>query len=298
MYRSFRQIEEVVLQRSSKKTVALAGSQDDDVLSAVVGARRKNMIEAILIGDKKKTETLLKQMGEETGDYTFVSCEGERETARMACQLVKEGKADFPMKGLIQTSSFMKAVLDKESFAFIPEKGILSQATLLEFEGRMMIITDCAVNISPDYTTKIKILDNAVGLAKKIGIERSKAAVLAPVEVVNPNMQSTIDAAMLSIASRRGQIKDCIVDGPLAMDNALSKEAALHKGIESDVAGEADIFLMPDLCTGNVLTKALVHFTKGIPSAGLLLGTTIPVVMTSRTDTPENKYYAILASIL
>ena len=298
MYTSFRQLEEVILQRGDKKVIALAGSQDEDVLAAIVNARRRQIIEAVLIGDVKKTEALLEQMDEKTEDYTLISCDGENQTARMACQLVKEGKADIPMKGLMQTSSFMRAVLDKESFAFIPEKGILSQATLLEFEGRMMIITDCAVNINPDYTGKVKILNNAVALAKKIGIKLPKVAVLAPVEVINPNMQSTIDAAMLSKASQRGQIKDCIVDGPLAMDNAMSKEAAMHKGIESEVAGEADILLVPDLCTGNVLTKALVHFAKGIPSAGLLIGMTVPVVMTSRTDTPENKYHAILASVL
>lgn len=298
MFCSFEQMEKEILKRETKKVVALAGAHDDDALAAVVNAKRKNIIHAVLIGDVEKIQELLNKMGENIEDYEFIECRNERESARTACQLVKDGRADIPMKGLMQTSSFMKAILDKESFEFIPPQGILSQATLLEFGGRMMIITDCAVNISPEYGEKVKILNNAIALAKKIGVQIPKAAVIAPVEVINPNMQSTIDAAMLSKASQRGQIKDCIVDGPLAMDNALSKEAAHHKGIQSDVAGEADILLVPDLCTGNVLTKALVHFAKGIPSAGLLIGTTVPVVMTSRTDTPENKYNAILASVL
>lgn len=297
MYRSFEQMERDVQKQGEKKILALAGSHDDDVLAAVVHARKKNIAGAVLIGDVRRTEQLLSEMGERREDYELIECQNERECARLACQLVKDKKADIPMKGLMQTASFMKAILDKESYGFVPEQGLLSQATLLEFEGRMMVITDCAVNISPQYAEKVKILNNAVALAKRIGIAIPKAAVIAPVEMVNPNMPSTIDAAMLSKAAQRGQIKDCIVDGPLAMDNALSKEAARHKGIQSEVAGEADILLVPDLCTGNVLTKALVHFAKGIPSAGLLLGTVVPVVMTSRTDTPENKYHSILASV-
>lgn len=298
MYRSFEQMERDVQKQGEKKILALAGSHDDDALASVVHARKKNIAGAVLIGDVRRTEQLLSEMGERREDYELIECQNERECARLACQLVKEKKADIPMKGLMQTASFMKAILDKESYGFVPEQGLLSQATLLEFEGRMMVITDCAVNISPQYAEKVKILNNAVALAKRIGIAIPKAAVIAPVEMVNPNMPSTIDAAMLSKAAQRGQIKDCIVDGPLAMDNALSKEAARHKGIQSEVAGEADILLVPDLCTGNVLTKALVHFAKGIPSAGLLLGTVVPVVMTSRTDTPENKYHSILASVL
>lgn len=297
MYRSFEQMERDVQKQGEKKILALAGSHDDDALASVVHARKKNIAGAVLIGDVRRTEQLLSEMGERREDYELIECQNERECARLACQLVKDKKADIPMKGLMQTASFMKAILDKESYGFVPEQGLLSQATLLEFEGRMMVITDCAVNISPQYAEKVKILNNAVALAKRIGIAIPKAAVIAPVEMVNPNMPSTIDAAMLSKAAQRGQIKDCIVDGPLAMDNALSKEAARHKGIQSEVAGEADILLVPDLCTGNVLTKALVHFAKGIPSAGLLLGTVVPVVMTSRTDTPENKYHSILASV-
>ena len=297
MYASFGQMEKAVLNQKTKRVLALAGAHDKDALAAAVHAKRNNIADVVLIGKEEETKELLKWMGEPEEAYPLIPCAGEKEMARLACQLVKDKKADIPMKGLMQTSSFMRALLDRESFGFVPEGGLLSQATLLEFEGRMMIITDCAVNINPNYGDKVKILQNAVCLAKKIGIEKPKAAVLAPVEIVNPKMQSTVDAAMLSKAAQRGQIKDCIVDGPLAMDNALSKEAARHKGIVSEVAGAADILLVPELCTGNVLTKALVHFAKGIPSAGLLLGTTVPAVMTSRTDTPENKYLSILMAV-
>lgn len=298
MYTSFVQIEEEILKKDTKKIIALAGSHDEDALSAAVNARRRGIAEIILIGDEEKTRELLEKFSEPAEKYTFIPCIGESACAATACQLVKDKKADIPMKGLMQTSSFMRAILNKEKYGFVPEKGILSQCTVIEFEGRFMLITDCAVNIRPDYAAKVKILNNAVELGRKLGMEMPKAAVIAPVEVINVNMESTVDAALISKAAERGQIKNCLVDGPLAMDNALSEEAAKHKGIQSKVAGHADILLVPDLCTGNVLTKALVHFAKGIPSAGLLIGTTVPVVMTSRTDTPENKYNAILTSVL
>lgn len=298
MFTGFLQMEEYIKKQGITKRIALACAQDDDVLEAVTTARKRGVISAVLIGDKEKIKVLLDSFGESEGDYEIIDVAGEKECAELACSLVKEGKADIPMKGLMQTATFMRAVLDKQS-GFLREGTLLSQATVLELkdEKRMMIVSDCAVNIEPDYSDKVKILNNAVLLAKKLGIQKPKVAVITPVEVVNPKMQSTIDAAMLSKASERGQIKDCIVDGPLALDNAVSKEAAKHKGIESQVAGEPDILLMPDLNTGNVFTKGLVFF-GGVPSAGTLNGTTSPVVMTSRTDLPINKYYAILTAIL
>ena len=297
MFASFCEIEEAVRKKERKRLV-LAGANDVDVVAAVVAARKKQVIHATLIGNLAIMKQLLCEMNEKEEDYELIECEGESQMANLACQMVREKKADVIMKGLMQTSSFMRAVLDKEKYGFVPEGGMLSQATIMEFEDRLLILTDCAVNISPDYAEKTKILKNAVAFAQKFGIETPKVAVIAPVEMVNPKMQSTIDAAMLSKASERKQLGKCIVDGPLGMDNALSAEAARHKGISSEVAGCADILLLPDLCTGNVLTKALVHIAKGIRSCGVLLGTSVPVVMTSRTDTPENKYFAILTTLL
>lgn len=298
MFTSFLDIEKYVKENGIVKRIALASAHDDDVLEAVTNARKRGVVSAALIGKKEKIKELLAAFDEKESDYEIIDKEDERECARLACSMVKEGKADIPMKGLMQTATFMRAILDKQS-GFLREGTLLSQASVLELkeEKRLMIVSDCAVNIAPDYGDKIKILNNAVTLAQKLGIQKPKAAVIAPVEVVNPNMQSTIDAAMLSKAAERGQIKDCIVDGPLGLDNAVSKEAAKHKGIDSPVAGEADILLMPDLGTGNVFTKGLVYFC-GMPSAGTLNGTTSPVIMTSRTDLPVNKYYAILTAIM
>ncbi|WP_138308435.1 phosphate acyltransferase [Clostridium sp. 1001271st1 H5] len=297
MFHNFQEMEDYIRSRTIRKRLVLANAHDDDVLEAVVTARRKGVIEPILIGLEDRIRELLAGMGEKAEDYHIIPCGDEREAARMACRMVKDKEADIPMKGLMQTASFMRAILDKEAYGFVPEGGQLSQATVMEYQGRLMIATDCAVNVAPDYSEKVKIINNAVKLAGKLGIQCPKVAVITPVEVVNPKMQSTIDAAMLSMAARRGQIKNCLVDGPLALDNALSADAARHKGITSQVAGQPDILLMPDLCAGNIFTKSLTYFAHMV-SSGTLNGTTVPVVMTSRTDTPEDKYDSILTAIV
>ena len=298
MFKSFKEIEEYVIKGNCKKKIALAGSHDPDALSSVVSAKRKNIINAILIGDIAKTKALLKEMDEPEDSYEFVEEPDGKKAALYACRLVHEGNADIPMKGKVMTADFMRAILDKQ-FGFIPAGGILSQATIAEYpdKNRLLIISDCAVNISPDLGAKKKILAGAVKLAHQLGIENPKVAVIAPVEVVNPAIQATIDAALLAKEGDRGQITGCVIDGPLALDNALDEEAAKSKGICGAVAGNADVLIMPDLCTGNALTKSL-HYLAHLKQSGNITGSSIPVVMTSRTDTPEDKYYSILISVL
>ena len=297
MFHNFQEMEDYIKSQNIKKRLVLANAHDEDVLEAVVTARKRGVIEPILIGKEDKIRELLAGMGEAAEGYPIIPCRDEREAARMACRMVKDKEADIPMKGLMQTASFMRAILDKEAYGFVPDGSQLSQATVMEYQGRLMIATDCAVNVTPDYSEKVKIINNAVKLAGKLGIQCPKVAVITPVEVVNPKMQSTVDAAMLSMTAQRGQIKNCIVDGPLALDNALSADAARHKGITSQVAGQPDILLMPDLCAGNIFTKSLTYFAHMV-SSGTLNGTTVPVVMTSRTDTPEDKYDSILTAII
>jgi len=298
MYRSFADIEKYILDSKISKKVVLAGSHDPDALSSVVEARRKGIISACLIGDIAKTKELLKEMGEPEDGYHFVDEAYGQLAAHLACAMVYKGEADIPMKGKLITADFMRAVLDKQ-YGFIPEGGMLCQATVLEYayENRLMIISDCAVNVAPDYEGKKKILINAVDLAHQLDIECPKVAVIAPVELVNPKMQPTIDAAMLAKAGQRGQIQGCVIDGPLALDNAVDAEAAASKGIVSEVAGQADVLIMPDLCTGNVFTKSLHYFAR-MKQSGSITGADIPVVMTSRTDTPEDKYFSILVSVM
>ena len=297
MFHSFKEIEEYILEKNIKKRLALANAQDEDTLSAVVMAAKRGVIEPVLIGVPEKIKELLKSMGENPEAYEIIEERDERKAGMLACQMVKDGEADMPMKGLMQTATFMRCILDKERYGFVPDGALLSQATVMEFQDRMMIVTDCAVNVTPDYNDKVKLIRNAEKLAGDIHIECPKVAVVSALETVNPKMQSTVDAAMLSKAADRGQIKGCIVDGPFGLDNAISEEAALCKGIKSPVAGKPDILLMPDLCAGNIFTKS-IHYFANIVSSGTLCGTTVPVVMTSRTDSPEDKYYSILTAIM
>ena len=299
MYRSFKEMEEYLLTNGIKKTVALANAQDDVALSALIHAKRTGVVNAVLIGDVARIRELLVKEGEDPADYQIIESDEERKSADMACQLVKDGKADVPMKGLMQTANFMKAILNRE-MGFFPKGNILSQATVLFFaaENRFMIITDCAVNITPDVEAKEKITANAVKLAHKLGIARPNIAFLSAVEKVNPKIQSTVDAAELAERFNNNYAAEIgLAAGPLALDNAVSAEAARHKGIDSPVCGHADILVVPDLCSGNIFTKGLTFFAH-MESAGTLNGADIPVIMTSRTDTPEDKYYSILTSVI
>lgn len=210
--------------------------------------------------------------------------------------MIRDKEADIPMKGLLQTAEFLHAILDKE-FGLVPENGLISEVSVCEFNQRLIIISDCAINILPDLDTKKKIIDNAVSLAHKLGIDVPKVALLAPVEVVNSAIPVTVEAAILTKMGQRKQIKGAIIDGPLALDNAISEEAAMHKGIESDVAGKADILIVPDLMSGNIMHKTLTYFAH-IPSAGTVVGANCPIIMTSRTDPPDEKFNSIMVALL
>ena len=237
MYRNFKEMEDYLLSNGIKKTIALANAQDDVALEALVHAKKTGIVDAILIGDTKKIKSLLEAMNENKSDYTIIECDDERESANLACNLIKEGKADIPMKGLMQTSNFMKAILNKE-LGFFKEGSLLSQATLLQFkeENRFLIITDCAVNISPDLSAKGKITANAIKLAHSLGIEKPNIAFLSAVEKVNPKIVSTVDAKELADMANAGAFGEIgCAAGPLALDNAISEEAAKHKGIDSPV---------------------------------------------------------------
>lgn len=299
MFRNFKEIEQFILENNRKKTLVLANAQDAVTLSAVISAKRIGVIDAVLIGVTEKIRELLANENENPDDYELIECDDERESANLACRLVKEGKADIPMKGLMQTSSFMKAILNKE-MGFFPKGNILSQATVLQYEAenRFMIISDCAVNITPDLETKAAITRNAVELAHKLGIEKPNVAFLSAVEKINPKIISTVEAQILAERVEKGELGEIgHAAGPLALDNAVSEEAARHKGIDNPVCGHADILIVPDLCSGNIFSKALTFFAH-MESAGTLNGSNVPAIMTSRTDTPEDKYYSILTAIM
>lgn len=295
MFCCFNEIEQKVLERGNPIRIVVAGSHDAHVLDAVVHAANKGVATFILIGDEQKTKQILQEM-ECSAPFEFVPLEGDEAIANHALCMVDNHKADIPMKGIINTAPFMRAVLDKQR-NIVPSGALISQATLFEWQNRFLILTDCAINISPTYEELIHIVKNAVALAHKAGMVCPNVAILAPVETVNPKMQSSVHAAMLTMANRRGQIGGCTIDGPLALDNAINKTAAQRKGIVSEVAGCADILVVPNLDAGNAFTKALTFFA-GLKTAGTVNGTSVPVIMSSRTDSPEDKYHSILSALM
>lgn len=294
--RSFEDILSAVKGKDPKR-VAVAAAQDDAVLGAVQGAREQKIAEFILVGDKGKISEAAHKLGISLHDVQIVHEPDDRKAAYRAVALVSSGQADVLMKGLINTADLLRAVLDKE--VGLRTGRVLSHSAVYELPGfdRLLMVTDGGMNIAPNLQQKADIIQNSVELAKVLGISPAKVAVLAAVEVINPEMPATLEAAALTKMADRGQIKGAIVDGPLALDNAISLEAANHKGITSPVAGAADILVTPDIVAGNILGKSLVYIAKG-KMAGLVLGATKPVVVTSRADTYEAKLMSIALGAL
>ncbi len=274
------------------KRVAVAAAEDDVVLKAVVEGHRRGLVEPILCGDKPAIEKLARELDLDISKFELVATSSTAESARAAVGLAREGKADILMKGLIQTADFLRAVLDKEHG--VRGKGILSHCNIVQSPilNRVILLTDAAMIPYPDLKTKVKIIENALIVAKGVGMENPKIAPLAAVEVVNPDMPATLDAAALTVMNQRGQIKGCVIDGPLAMDLALSAEAVRHKGIKSEVAGRADILLFHNIEAANNTMKALIYGGNCL-AAGIVLGAACPIVITSRADSDQAKLYSI-----
>ncbi|MFV9568327.1 phosphate butyryltransferase [Thermoanaerobacter mathranii] len=278
------------------KTIAVAQAADEDVLEAIKEAHEKGIVKAILVGDKEKIERTASSILLDLKDHEIIDTKNNLEACREAVKLVSEGKADILMKGLVQTAEILRVVLDKE--IGLRTGRTLSHVAVFESPyNRLILLTDAAMNIAPDLKVKIDIILNAVDVARQIGIDAPRVAVLGAVETVNPDMQATLDAAILSKMSERGQIKGAIIDGPLALDNALSVEAARHKGIISPVAGNADILLVPDIEAGNMLYKAITYIAQR-RIAGIIMGAKSPIVLTSRADSSEAKFNSIMLASL
>ena len=294
--KNFNEIFSKIKAQQNKRMLAVAAAEDEPVLRAVIKAKEDGLCDAILVGDQEKIEQILIDEGF-TGSFKIIHEKDPKEAAIIAASLVREKKADILMKGLVDTKSLLQAVLHKERG--LATGNLISHISVFEVPGfhRLLFITDAAMNTYPDLMEKKKVLENGVNFVRSLGIDEPKVAVICAVEVVNPDMPATMDAAALSKMNDRGQIKNCIVDGPLALDNALSEEAAKHKNIISPVAGKADLFLMPSIESANVLYKALT-FTTESKIGGLLLGASAPVVLTSRADTFESKLHAIALAVL
>lgn len=280
-----------------KKTVAVAVAEDHEVIEAVAKAITLQLAQFRLYGNQEKIMGMLQEHGLQTSEHVeVIAAMSSAEAAELSVKAVRNGEADVLMKGNIPTANILKAVLNKEWG--LRKGSVLSHVAAFEVPNydRLIFVTDAAMNIAPDVTQKAAIIQNTVEVARAIGIDLPKVAPIAAVEVVNPAMQATIDAAMLTQMNRRGQIKDCIVDGPLALDNAVSQIAAEHKGIVSDVAGKADILLVPTIEAGNVLYKSLVYFADAKVGA-MIAGAKAPIVLTSRADSAETKVYSLALAV-
>lgn len=279
--------------QASTKTVAVAAAEDSEVIKAVVEASERNLAQFILYGNQEKINMLLESYNH---NIRIVHAETTALAAELAVKAVFTKEADVLMKGNIPTNTILKAVLNKEYG--LRTGNILSHTAVFEIPDydRLIIITDAAMNIAPNLDQKAQIVQNAVSIARSIGIDHPKVAPLAAVESVNPVMDATLDAAALTVMNKRGQISGCIIDGPLALDNAVSIMAAEHKGIHSDVAGKADILLVPTIEVGNVLYKSLIYFAKAKTGA-VIAGAKAPIVLTSRADSSESKLYSLALAL-
>ncbi len=292
MKKEFTRIWDEV-KKCDRKVISVAAAQDSNVLEAVAGAKKLGIADAVLFGDIDEIREAAKEVDINLDEFEIVDVKDRTEAAREAVKLVHDKKADMYMKGIVDTKTVLKCVLDKE--IGLRTGQLLSHVGVFEVEelDRLLFVTDAAFNTYPELDEKRQILENAVLVAQACGIECPKVAPIAAVEVLNPKMPATVDAAELTRMNEEGIIKNCIVDGPLAFDLAISREAAEHKGtLNRKIAGDADIILVPAIEVGNVLYKALGHIADS-ESGALLVGTAAPVVLTSRSDSYETKLNSI-----
>ena len=289
MITGFAQLMQMVQQGKNKK-IAVAAADELEILQVIGKAEKMDLADFILIGDKGRMETLMGQHGIQL-KAEMVHEPDHKMAAEKAVLMVRNGEADTLMKGMLHSALFLKAVLNKETGLNVGK--YMTQISIIEKDdGGLLMITDCAITVNPDLKGKIQVLENAVDLAHRLGIAMPRVAILAPLETVNPEIQDTVDAAIISKMGQRGQIKGCVIDGPLAFDNAVSQEAADAKGIISEVAGKADIIVVPNLSVGNAITKTITYIA-GKPVIAATVGAAVPIVFTSRTESDEGKLLTI-----
>ena len=297
MSKSFEELISKANQKTLKK-VSVSNAQDEPVLQAVKAAKEQNIATAILVGDEAKIREIAASIDMDLTDFEIINEPDTEAAALKAVELVHNGKADILLKGLLETKTFLKSVLNKE--VGLRTGKMLSHVCVFEIEGinRLLFFTDVAFNTYPTLADKVNIINNAVEVAHACGIECPKVAPLCAVETVNPKMQPTVDADNLTKMYEGGDFKGCQIYGPLSMDLAIDPEAAVHKGVTNPVAGHADILLFPNIDAGNITYKILVRTAK-VKIGNVLVGTSAPVVLTSHSDDFQTKLNSIaLATVI
>lgn len=282
-----------------KKVVAVAAAEDDAVLEAVSAAHAQGIADAILVGDEAKIREIAAGLNIDLTGWRIINEPDKVQASLKAVKLAHDGEADMYMKGLIDTKTFLKSILDKE--VGLRTGRMLSHVAVFQVKGidQLLFLTDVAFVTYPTLEDKVQLIDNAVEVAHACGVACPKVAPLAAVEVVNPKMPCTVDADELRRMNVEGKITGCVVDGPLSMDIAIEPEAAAHKGAqERPAAGHADILLFPDIQAGNICYKTLVH-TAECENGCILVGTKVPAILTSRSDSFKTKVNSIaLAAVV
>jgi phosphotransacetylase len=289
---SFEELAKVVQAQERKSRVAVVAADDSHTVEAVVNAQREGLIEAILIGDEALILQRLAEQGVAAEDYRIMAADSIEASLDTAVKIIHSGEANVLMKGHLETGDFMRAILNRDND--LRRGSLLSVAGFYEVNSyhKLFAVSDQAINTYPDLDQKKAILENAIGLLHAFGIEYPKVAVLTAVEKLNPKMKETVDADALKTMNKEGLITGCVVDGPLSLDIATDANAAQIKGYVSEVAGDADLMIVPDLVCGNVFVKTLTGFA-GATTAGTVVGAKVPVVLTPRSAEASDKFYSI-----
>ena len=291
--KNFQELIAKVQNNNLKRRVAVAAAHDEHTLEAVFRAAQDKLIEPVLIGDKEKIAEIIKNLNVEYDLNSIISTENDKEAAEKTVELIHRNEADFIMKGKLQTADLLKAVVDKEKG--LRTGKVISHVAILEVPAyhKLIAITDGGMMMYPNAEEKKQILESAVDIFLAMGYECPKVAVLAAVETVNPKMPEAVDADILKKMNQSGEIKNCIVEGPISVDLTFSKESAEIKGYESPVTGEADILLVPNITTGNIMSKSLIELANAT-MAGMIVGAKVPIVLTSRGATSQEKYLSLV----
>ena len=295
-----RNFDDLILKAKSQKKMRLvvAAAQDEDVLKAVHEAKLIGLVDPILVGDEEKILQILTKLNISPEGYEIINEIDLMESARKAVELVSSNKAEFLMKGILQTADIMRAVLDKE--IGLRTNNLISHVMVYQVPSydKLMFLTDGGMNVAPDLNQKVQILENAIEVTKAIGLDKVYVSCIAGAETVSPKIPATVDAKAIADMKEKWKSINAVVDGPVALDLAISTEACQHKGYKGEGGGKADILLVPYYEVGNALGKSLTYFSNA-KSAGIIMGAKVPIVLVSRADSSESKLLSIaLGSVI
>ncbi|MDD6920186.1 MAG: bifunctional enoyl-CoA hydratase/phosphate acetyltransferase [Eubacteriales bacterium] len=291
--KDFSELREKVLS-NDKKTVVVIAAHDEHTLEAILKTKEENILNYILIGKKDEILTIGNSLGYSIDEKDIIDSDTDEDAVAKGISIIKEGKADFIQKGILQTATLLKGIVNKDTG--LRKSGTISHTALLDVPSyhKIIAVTDGGMMLFPTLEQKKEIIDNAVSVFKGFGYEVPKVAVLAAVETVNEKMPETLDAKTLKEMNTKGEITDCIVEGPISLDLATDSESVKIKKYESAVAGDADILVAPDIAAGNLTSKAL-YVLGGAKMAGVVVGAQVPIALNSRSASFEEKYYSLLA---